>query len=276
MELDSINRANYTAEQFAPLFAAEDRHFWFRSRNRCIGAALRTLADFSAIRDVLEVGCGTGVVLAELQRLFPGGHIIGMDLFEEGLKFARTRFRGTLVQGDVFQHAFEHSFDLLGAFDVIEHLDDDEGILRRFWQQLRPGGHLIVTVPAHQGLWSYFDDVAHHRRRYAPAELKRKLLAAGFTDIYVTQFMAALFPPMWLKRRLLGEKAANLSRAGSQEQQAAVESDLKVNPLLNWLFEWLLRPEAFLIGRRLRVPLGTSLLALATRPASTDTPNAHA
>jgi len=81
---------------------------------------------------------------------------------------------------------------------------------------------------------------------------------------------------MWLKRRLLGEGATKLSQASLQQQQAAVESDLKVNPLVNWLFEQLLRPEVFLIRRRLRVPLGTSLLALATRPAQTATYPDHA
>jgi SAM-dependent methyltransferase len=82
MERDAGSGATYSAEQFAPLFVAEDRQFWFRSRNRCIGAVLRLLPEFSAIRDVLEVGCGTGVVLAELQPLFPAGRVIGMDLFE--------------------------------------------------------------------------------------------------------------------------------------------------------------------------------------------------
>lgn len=276
MERDTSGNATYTAEQFAPLFAAEDRHFWFRSRNRCIAAGLRSLPEFAAIREVLEVGCGTGVVLAELQRLFPAGRVIGMDLFEEGLKFARQRFQGPLIQGDVFQHTFDQPFDLLGAFDVIEHLDDDEKILRRFWQQIRPGGHLIVTVPAHQSLWSYFDEVAHHRRRYASAGLKHKLAAAGFTGIYVTQFMAALVPVMWIKRRLLGEVATKLSQAGQQERQTAVESDLQVHPLVNWLFEMMLAPEAFFIAHRFRLPFGSSLLAIATRPAETANPSAHA
>lgn len=276
MEPDTASQATYAADQFAPLFAAEDRHFWFRSRNRCIAAGLRSLPDFAAIRDVLEVGCGTGVVLAELGRLFPAGRVIGLDLFEEGLHYARQRFRGTLVQGDVFQHSFDRPFDLLGAFDVIEHLDDDEAILRRFWQHLRPGGHLMITVPAHQGLWSYFDEVAHHRRRYARAELKRKIEVAGFADVYVTPFMAALFPPMWIKRRLLGERATRLSQAGPQQRQAAVQSDLRVHPLINRLFEWLLAPEAWLISRRWRLPLGTSLLALASRPVATANPPFHA
>ena len=276
MEHNAASRATYTAEHFGPLFAAEDKHFWFRSRNRCIAAALRSLPDFSAIGDVLEVGCGTGVVLAELQRLFPAGRVTGMDLFEEGLKFARRRFNGALIQGDVFTHSFTESFDLVGAFDVIEHLDDDQKILRRFWQQLKPGGHLIVTAPAHMSLWSYFDEVAHHRRRYAPAELEQKLVAAGFVVEYATHFMAALVPPMWIKRRLLGERAGKLSRATTVRQQAAAESDLKIDPLVNWFFEMILLPEAYLISKRLRLPLGTSLLALATRPVEPANPLRHA
>lgn len=267
--------ATYTAEQFAPLFAAEDRHFWFRSRNRCIEAALRSVSDFTSVREVLEVGCGTGVVLAQLQRLFPNSRITGMDLFDEGLKFARQRFRGTLIQGDVFQHSFGNSFDLIGAFDVIEHLDDDEKILRRFYEQLRSGGHLVITVPAHEGLWSYFDEVAHHRRRYAVKDLKRKLADAGFCDIYVTQFMSALFPLMWLKRRV-GEKAAKLSEADAHRRQAAAESDLKINLMVNRFMDLLLWPEAFFVSRHWRIPLGTSLLALASRPDNSVNSSSHA
>ena len=274
MESENIGRATYAAGQFAPLFLAEDRHFWFRSRNRCISAALRSLPNFAGIHEVLEVGCGTGVVLAELQRLFPAGRVIGMDLFEEGLAYARKRFGGTLIQGDVSTYEFGRSFDLIGAFDVIEHLDDDGKILRRLWEQLRPGGHLIVTVPAHQHLWSYFDEVAHHRRRYARVELEHKLAAAGFSVGYTTEFMAALFIPMWLKRRWEGARMARISEVTETQRQATAESDLKINPLVNWLFEWALRPEAFFMSRKIRLPLGTSLLAVATRPAAAPLPSA--
>jgi 2-polyprenyl-3-methyl-5-hydroxy-6-metoxy-1,4-benzoquinol methylase len=254
--------ANYDPEFYSALFAAEDRHFWFRSRNRCIVAALRSLPDFAETREVLEVGCGTGVVLAELHRLFPDGRVIGMDLFPEGLVYARRRFAGTLIQGNVFDHVFEQSFDLLAAFDVIEHLDDDEKILRRFREQLRPGGHLIVTVPAHMCLWSYFDEAAHHRRRYSARELRSKLTAAGFTVIHLTLFMSLLFPLMWLKRVLLRGRRATRSTLHS-----ASTSDLAVHPVINGLMDFGLRPEAALIARRIPIPLGTSLLALATRPA---------
>jgi len=273
MEPDATSvRATYAADQFAPLFATEDRHFWFRSRNRCIASAIRSLPDFEKIADVLEVGCGTGVVLAELQRVFPQGRVVGMDLFAEGLDFARKRFSGTLIQGDVFHHEFDRPFDLIGAFDVIEHLDDDDGILHRFRQQLKPGGYLILTVPAHHYLWSYFDDFAHHRRRYAPAELVRKLSAAGYDMIHATQFMAALYLPLWVKRKLLGERLVSRATPEAGRRRAAVESDLKISPFMNWVMGMAVRPEPFLISRGWRLPFGTSLLAVARRPASPTNP----
>jgi SAM-dependent methyltransferase len=253
--------ANYDPAFYASLFAAEDRHFWFRSRNRCIAAALRSLPDFPAIREVIEVGCGTGVVLAQLQRLFPNGHVMGMDLFAEGLTFARRRFSGTLIQGDVFDQSFDRPFDLIGVFDVIEHLDDDGAILLRFRQQLRPGGHLIVTVPAHMSLWSSFDEAAHHRRRYSPGELRTKLTAAGFSVTRLTHFMSLLFPLMWLKRVLLRERDA-----GSTSRESTARSELEVKPLVNGLLEVCLRPEAVLVSAGIPIPIGTSLLAIASKP----------
>ena len=268
MKSENAGRASYSPEQFAPLFAAEAQHFWFRSRNRCIAAALSTLPDLGAIRDVLEVGCGTGIVLEHLQRVLPLARLVGIDLHEEGLAFARRRFGGSLIRADVLQYRPEQPFDLVGAFDVIEHLDDDVAILRHLRERLRPGGYIVLTVPAHRSLWSYFDEVAHHRRRYAVAELEAKLVGAGFVDVHVTQFMAALFPVMWLKRHFLGESAKGLARAGLNEQQSAAESDLRINPLANWLLEILTRPDSMLISRRIPVPVGTSLCALATRSHS--------
>lgn len=269
MAPDARPDATYTAEQFAPLFAAEDRHFWFRTRNRCIVAALRSLPDFAGIHRVLEVGCGTGVVLAALQKALPGGEVVGMDLFEEGLAFARQRFNGPLICGDVATHRFPEPFDVIGAFDVIEHLDDDVEILRRLRAQLRPGGHVLVTVPAHPALWSYFDEVAHHRRRYVPAELRAKLTRVGFEVAHVTQFMSALFLPLWMKRHV-GGRMSGLATASATDRQGAVESDLRIHPFVNVAIETLLRPEAWFVAHRIRLPLGTSLLAVARRPISPD------
>src|SRR6266566_9632957 len=173
------SRPTYHPEHFAPLFAAEANHFWFRSRNRCIGAATRLIPDAGSIKDVLEHGCGTGFVLAELQRLFPGARVTGADLFAEGLALARRRFAGPLIQTDILQCSFREAFDLIGLFDVLEHLDDDLHALRALREQLRPGGCLLLTVPAHMVLWSDYDVASGHRRRYTRVQLMARLFEAG-------------------------------------------------------------------------------------------------
>ncbi|HYN88796.1 MAG TPA: class I SAM-dependent methyltransferase, partial [Ardenticatenaceae bacterium] len=155
--------APYDPQHFAPLFAIEDRHFWFRSRNRVIAAVARQLtADLNARYRVLEVGCGTGNVLRVLERVCARGTVMGMDLFAEGLSYARARTTCTLLQGDMRRPPFDAEFDLIGLFDVLEHLPDDVQVLRDLYAMLAPGGRLLMTVPAGPSLWSYFDEASGH------------------------------------------------------------------------------------------------------------------
>ena len=264
-------RASYTPDQFQLVFQAQDRHFWFKCRNRCIGAVIRSLPEVQPIRRVLEVGCGTGVVLSELERLFPSSLIIGMDLFGEGLQLARRRFRGPLVRATVDRPVFSRAFDLVGAFDVIEHVYDDRDILKRLRDQITPGGYLIVTVPAHQWLWSYFDEVAHHRRRYSRAELISKVSSAGFEVFYCSHFMAALLPLMWIKRMIMAERM--VATAG---HQAAVQSDVEISDVANSVLRVLSWPDAVLMRKRISIPVGTSLLIVARKPDRAAGPHAGA
>jgi len=260
------SRPTYRAEHFEPLFAAEDSHFWFRSRNRCIAAATRLIPDVGSVKDVIEHGCGTGFVLAELQRLFPRARVIGADLFAEGLALARRRFSGPLIQTDVLHCNFRDAFDLVGLFDVLEHLDDDLQALRALRQQLRPGGRLLLTVPAHMALWSDYDGASGHRRRYSRHELVARLAEAGFEVEYCTEFMCVLLPLLFVRRRL----GWGCARVGKEPADAAdrIKMELQINPLLNRALELLLRPEPWWIKHKRRLPGGTSLLALAERTVS--------
>ena len=258
-------RPTYNAENFEALFAAEDRHFWFRSRNRCIAAALRLIPDRDSIMDVIEHGCGTGFVLAELQRLLPRARVTGADLFAEGLTLARRRFAGPLIQTDILQSNFRDAFDLIGLFDVLEHLDDDLQVLQALREQLRPGGRLLLTVPAHMTLWSDYDEVSGHRRRYSRPQLMARLSQAGFTVNYCTEFMFPLLPLLFVRRRIWWARSqANQQPSGGG---ARIKSELQVNFILNFALELVLRPERWWIQRGRRLPGGTSLLALATPSA---------
>jgi hypothetical protein len=147
-------------------------------------------------------------------------------------------------------------------FDVLEHLPDDGGILRGLNRLLKPGGALLLTVPAHMSLWSYFDISSCHCRRYERAELASKLSETGFRVEYLTEFMISLFPLVWSGRRLKGGKRPiNRERA-----DAKTANELKVIPGLNGLLKAVLSLEATAVTRRWRLPKGTSLLAIARKP----------
>lgn len=266
-KLPSIPAAvqSYDPSYFPRLFAIEDRHFWFRARNRVIATLVGQVT--AALRPgyrVLEVGCGTGSVLRVLERACTRGTLVGMDLFAEGLQYARQRTSCPLVQGDIQTSPFATTFELIGLFDVLEHLPDDMQVLGNLHALLAPGGTLLLTVPAHRSLWSYFDEASHHCRRYELAELESKLVGTGYQVEYLTQYMASIFPLVWLGRRL----AAWLDRrpagdAGRTHDLAARE--LRITPVFNEVVALLLAQEARIIARRHPLPIGTSLVAVARK-----------
>src|SRR4051812_17352598 len=152
----------YDPAFFATLDRVEDRHFWFRARRNVVGAVLRQITrTLPAGYHVCELGCGNGGMLRLLQQCSPGGQVVGMDVFAEGLRNARHRCDCPLVQGDVRLAPFRETFAVVGMFDVLEHVQEDVAILRDVRRMLAPGGRVLITVPAHMSLWSYFDDAAH-------------------------------------------------------------------------------------------------------------------
>src|SRR5258708_16044342 len=126
---------------------------------------------------ILDVGCGTG---ANLQMLAEFGAAEGVDVSAEALDFCRARGLGAVRQGAAESLPYgDTQFDLVTGLDVVEHLDDDVAGLSEMFRVLRPGGRVLLFVPALMFLWGVQDDVSHHRRRYTLAELKEKLGAAG-------------------------------------------------------------------------------------------------
>jgi SAM-dependent methyltransferase len=238
---------------FALIAEHEDRHFWFQARNQRIVWALRR--HFPALRTFLEIGCGTGVVLAAVQAAFPDASLTGTELATSGLGFTARRVPGTRVeQMDGRNVPYEGEFDVIGAFDVLEHIEDDRGVLAQMRRAVAPGGGAIVSVPQHQWLWSGVDDYSRHFRRYSRRELVGKLEAAGFTVEYVTSFMTFVLPAMALSR-LMTPDAESLDPG----------AELKVGRITNAVCASLCRGEARLIARGWSLPLGGSLLAVARK-----------
>jgi SAM-dependent methyltransferase len=257
---------SYDPKFFSKLVQIEDEHFWFCARNRIIATlAGQVTQNWSAGYRVLEVGCGTGNVLRTLEEACAAGKVVGMDLFAEGLAFARMRTRCPLVQGSVEQPGFGVQFDLIGAFDVIEHLPDDRRILACIHSMLKPNGVLLLTVPARRALWSYFDEVSHHCRRYEVHDLREKLEDAGYQVEYLSEFMASIYPLVWLVRQIGSWKRRTLTAKSAKGDIALVLQELRIVPVLNGVLEFVLRQEARLIKSRCVLPFGASLVAAARR-----------
>jgi len=245
----------YDPRHFAAVAAAERSHFWFQARNRVLRTIILPLRDsLPADPRVLEIGCGTGNTLRVLRAVFPSATLLGMDLFAEGLRYARAETGTALIQARIEAFPFTTRFHLVGLFDVLEHIEDDRTALGAIRNQLTPGGVLVVTVPAGMHLWSAFDVEAHHCRRYSRAVLSERLEAAGFELRYISSFMTAIYPLVWLSRRLRRPSSGT-----------AATSELQPATWMNAAAGLALEPERWLLRAGRTLPFGTSLVAVAVR-----------
>lgn len=257
---------SYDPTLFRSLFEVEDKHFWFRARNQVIAGMVAPLVSSLAPGyRVLEVGCGTGNVLRILKQVCSNGTVFGMDLFAEGLVFAAQRTNASLVQGDMHHPPFFGGFDVIGLFDVLEHLSDDAQVLRDIHRMLVPEGALVLTVPAHPQLWSYFDEVSRHVRRYTLDELTRKLEAAGYNVESTAEYMMSLFPWVWLRRiRSRGQGSPSIPET-AQTSEAWALQELRIVPLVNEILSLVFSIEGRWLIRHGRLPWGTSIVSVARK-----------
>ena len=218
-------RAEYDPSHFAWIHDAEERHFWFRARGEIIASLMASLiSTYPNAPDVLEVGCGSGNVLRDLAKL-PRGRFFGMDLFSEGFTTARRRSPAPLLQADLHRPPFRRDFDLVCLFDVLEHIEEDVDVLVDLAKMLRPGGRLVLTVPAHPALWSYADELAHHVRRYTASGLSETITRAGLQVEYLTPFMACLLPLMSIGRLLNARRAGERPDKGEHDHLRRINQD---------------------------------------------------
>lgn len=248
--------SGYKGEYFAPLAAVEHGNFWFEARNRVIIAALRQ--HFPHLRSFLEIGCGTGFVLQAVRSAFPQADISGAEYYAQGLAFARQRVPdAAFYQLDARAMPFEAEFDVIGAFDVIEHIKEDEAVLAQMYTAVQPGGGIVLTVPQHRWLWSVADTYKQHERRYERDELCAKVERAGFRVVATTSFVSLLLPAM-LASRLVQNRA---------DQPPDRMTEFQIGPAANRLFDAVMRLETGLINRGLRFRLGGSRLLVARKTA---------
>lgn len=250
----AVSGSGFRPEYFDELARLEANNFWFRARNQLIIDAVAKY--HGTLRNFLEIGCGTGFVLSGIGRAFPDVSLYGSELFEEGLTHAAARLpRATLMQMDARRIPYDSEFDVIGAFDVIEHIKEDTAVLASIHRALVPGGGAVFTVPQHPWLWSPLDDQACHVRRYRVGELERKLKSAGMTVVFSTSFVAFLFPLLALSRLRIRKK-----------ENLDATAQLRLAPVVNTMLYSVLRLERQLIRFGIRFPFGGTRLVYAIKP----------
>lgn len=159
------------------------------------------------------------------------------------------------MQMDARQIPFSEEFDVIGAFDILEHIEEDEQVLQQMHEALKPGGIMLLTVPQHAWLWSPVDDYACHVRRYSAQELHAKVESAGFEILRSTSFVSSLLPAMWLSRFA--------QKCSAKEVDATAE--FRISTWLNGMLETILSVEIYMIRHGINFPLGGSRLIAARK-----------
>lgn len=254
MMVEVITRRNigFDDEAFDTLIKYEDWHWWFQCRNSLI---TKTISKFSKINhDILEIGCGNGLVTKAIQDRYPESNITATEFLENGLFNARERLSGVTFQKlDARDIDGENEFDIVCAFDVLEHIDTDVEVMKSIRKLMKDDhSRFYITVPQHMLLWSQADTYAKHERRYSYEEMRRKLSLSGFEIEYRSSYVFLLSPLMFLSR-LLNRKNKNFS----------IEREFEISKLTNALLSGVMKLEEILRDMALPMPFGGSLIVVA-------------
>lgn len=241
--------------EYEKMYSLEDTYWWFQGRKFIIFSLLGkySLLKKDTPKRVIDLGCGTGLILSELNAISVP---VGIDFSMTALSFCKRRGLRDLTCADVNNLPFaDESFDLIFALDLLEHIKDDKHLLGEIRRICGPGGVLIATVPAHQYLWSEHDEALHHYRRYSAKEFHKLIVQSGFELIKYSFCISFMYFPIVIFRKL--QKLFKPS--GSPKTHLIL--------LPRWMNSFLiqlLRLEAFLI-KYINFPFGVSILCIARK-----------
>lgn len=233
------------------LFKVEQEHWWYIGRRSIIATFVEEICRKVTDRTprIVDVGCGTGANLLLLSRY---GDAEGVDVSEDALAFCRERGIEKVKLGAGEELPYEDgTFDLVTAFDVVEHMDDDLAGLKEFRRVLRPGGRVLLFVPTFMFLWGLQDEVSNHRRRYRLPELKRVLEQAGFEIERSSYANITFFLPILMVRKFMRLTGIRTD----------TENSINISAL-NGVFGWLFSLESKVL-RFMNLPFGVSGLCVA-------------
>ncbi|MGO4741339.1 methyltransferase [Bosea sp. 2KB_26] len=251
----------FDPKSFSTLSKSEDGHYWFEPRNRLITALIGRY--FPTALRYLEIGCGTGFVLRGVHEALPNAALVASEIHPSGLAHARRRLADSasvqFVQMDARQIPAREAFDLVGAYDVIEHIEEDERVLAELHAALVPGGGAVIAVPQHPFLWSQADELGHHVRRYKRGELDAKMRTVGFEILFSGSYTALLLPLM---------AASRVHRSRPEQLEAMLKREFALAPWVNAVLRAVLEGEVTLTLAGMRWPAGGSRIVVGRKPAA--------
>ena len=227
----------------------DSSHWWYVARRDILHDYVARYADLPKQARILEIGCGTGHNLAMLQQF---GEVDAIEIDPAAAAIASKRLDKPVSNAPLptLPGIERGAYDMIAVLDVVEHIDDDVAALRAMKDCLKPGGKILIAVPAHQWMWSAHDVVNHHHRRYSKASLKKAIEAAGLETRKFGYFNSLLFP-----------LAAAARVAGRLTGRDDSDDSPPPGPV-NKLFETIFRLERHMVGRVPMTP-GVSILTLA-------------
>jgi 2-polyprenyl-3-methyl-5-hydroxy-6-metoxy-1,4-benzoquinol methylase len=246
---------DYNSENLDLLFSFENKHFWFLYRKQII---LKVFQKFIKKHErIIEIGAGTGNVS---QMVLTNGYknIANGEMHMSGLLHAKKYGLTELFQFNLLQAPFSEHFDVVGMFDVLEHIESDELALNNVNKMLSPDGRLILTVPSHMWLWSNIDMNSGHKRRYNYSGLKTLLEKSNFEVIYYRSFFIIMLPILFF-RALINKKHIKLNT-----ENLARNAGMTINPVTNALLKFICKLENFLL-KGISLKFGGSLLVVARK-----------
>lgn len=248
-------------KEYVIKYAEQERtHWWFKARREILKSLISSVS-LPTQAKILEVGAGTGM---NMNYLYPeDATVIGVEPDKNMIQGFKCNERRKIIISAAENLPLEikdNAFDMITMFDVLEHIKHDEGMLSKLHSKLKAGGHLFVSVPAYQWMWSDHDVVNLHYRRYGLKELKSKLTNNGFKIIRASFFNSILFPFIAFVR-----VSVNASRMFSTKKNKARKSSLEYNcEILNSAFYHIFRQEEKLL-KQVNLPFGGSIFLLATK-----------
>jgi SAM-dependent methyltransferase len=240
----------------------EKNHFWFRGRRAVFFDLIRRhiAPNLPEKPTCFDLGCGVGGMLESMSEF---GRGVGMDIDPDSLAFCKERGFGQVFEGRGHRLPLQSdSIDMIGAFDVLEHIPEEAETIAECYRILKPGGFLFLSGPAYQFLYTHQDKMVHHERRYTTSGLKQKFSDAGFEIVRSSYINFLLFPlilpaVLWKKFREAIKPPA--------EEETRFNTDVYLPGILNSLFSWLFSAERYIL-RYISVPTGHSLVLVVRKP----------